>query len=150
MWDERSERELPRTKIFVIFWSRNHLKTQGCIREIKQAAGLVDSGLLRPLVLRLDDCPISWTEEFPEADKAIFEALSKALDYRNSHPNTSVDHARELVARSPIRSCRPITHGCRDRKFCGRYEPVFRCPMTSFGFTLPHGFRGSTGLAAKL
>ena len=150
VWDEISERELPRAKILVIFWSRNYLKAQGCVREIKQAAGLVDSGLLRPLVLRLDDCPISWTEEFPEADKATFEALGKALNYRTSHPGISVDHARELVARVAEPLLSSDTHGCRDLNFCGRCGPAFRCPMTGFGFTLPHGFRGSTALVAKL
>lgn len=99
MWDEISERELPRAKVFVVFWSRNYLRATGCIREIKQAAGLIESGLLRPLVLRLDDCPISWSEDFTEDDKATFDALSKALDYRTSRPGTSIDHARELVSR---------------------------------------------------
>ena len=50
MWDEISERELPRAKILVIFWSRKYLEAQGCIREIKQAANLLKRKQLRPLV----------------------------------------------------------------------------------------------------
>lgn len=99
LWDEISERELPRAKVLVVFWSRNFLKAQGCIREIKQAAGLLESGLLRPLVLRLDDCPLSWTTDFPEDTKEVFAALQKALDYRTSRENVPLDHAVELVSR---------------------------------------------------
>jgi tetratricopeptide (TPR) repeat protein len=99
MWDEISERELPRTKILVVFWSRKYLEAQGCIREIKQAAGLLDSKQLRPVVLRLDDCPLSWTKDFPEATKEVFSSLGKALDYRTSRENVSVDQALELVSR---------------------------------------------------
>lgn len=99
MWDEISERELPRAKIMVIFWSRNFLKAKGCIREIKQAEGLFERKLLRPLVLRLDDCPLSWTDDFPEDAKEVFSALKKALDYRTSRENVSIDQAIELVKR---------------------------------------------------
>ncbi|MFK0165661.1 tetratricopeptide repeat protein [Rhizobium sp. NPDC090279] len=99
MWDEISQLELPRAKIIVIFWSRKYLEAAGCIREIKQAAGLLDSGRLRPLVLRLDDCPLSWTDDFPESTKEVFASLRSALDFRTSQENVSIDHAIELVSR---------------------------------------------------
>jgi len=99
MWDEISERELPRAKVVVVFWSRKYLEAQGCIREIKQASGLLDSKLQRPLVLRLDDCPLTWTPDFHESTKDVFAALNKALDYRTSHENVSIDHAINLVSR---------------------------------------------------
>lgn len=99
MWDEISQRELPRAKILVVFWSRKYIEAQGCIREIMQAASLLDSKLQRPLVLRLDNCPLTWTEDFPEEAKEIFAALRKALDYRTSRENVSLDHAVELVSR---------------------------------------------------
>lgn len=99
MWDEISERELPRAKILVIFWSRKYLEAQGCIREIKQAANLLKRKQLRPLVLRLDDTPLSWTKDFSENTKEVFDSLKPALDYRTSPKNVSIQRAIELVAR---------------------------------------------------
>lgn len=99
MWDEISQRELPRAKIIVIFWSRRYIESPGCIREIKQAEGLLDREILRPLVLRLDDCPLNWTDEFPERTKSIFESLRSALDFRTSHENVSIDRAVEILTR---------------------------------------------------
>ncbi|WP_444464447.1 hypothetical protein [Rhodobacter capsulatus] len=99
MWDEISGRELPRSKILVVFWSRKYIEAQGCVKEIKQAASLLDGKLLRPLVLRLDDCPLHWTEDFPENTKEVFSALGKALDYRTSRANLPIEVAIQLVSR---------------------------------------------------
>ena len=99
MWNEISADMLPAAKIFVVFWSRNFISASGCIREIEQAEALLRNGSLRPLVLRLDDCPLSWSSEFSDETKGIFSALQAALDYRTSHVNIEIARAASLVAR---------------------------------------------------
>lgn len=99
MWEEISGRELPKAKIVVFFWSRNFLKASGCIKEILQAEGLIEKGLVRPLILRLDDCPLSWSDEFGEETRVVFNALQSALGYRTSHAKLTTKHAIELVLR---------------------------------------------------
>lgn len=97
MWDEISFRELPMTKIIVIFWSERYLIAKGCVRELLQAKDLVRQGGIRPVVLRLDDTPISWTDEQAPAVKPIFEALKDLLDYRTSGPSVTEARAAEIV-----------------------------------------------------
>ena len=99
MWDEISRRELPQSHLFVVFWSKSYIMAQGCLREILQAKDLVQQGLLRPLVLRLDDFPITWKDEVGESAKPVFEALGTMLDYRTSDPRVTVQRAIDLVQR---------------------------------------------------
>ena len=40
MWEEISRRELPLSRLFVVFWSRNYVSATGCVREIVQARDL--------------------------------------------------------------------------------------------------------------
>ena len=100
MWDEISRRELPRSKLLVVFWSENYVNADGCIREILQAKGLVLQGQLRPIVLRLDDFPIKWTKDLDEQHRPVFNALKAMLDYRTSSPNIEVQQAFNLVQRA--------------------------------------------------
>lgn len=99
MWDEISRRELPQSQLFVVFWSKTYITAQGCVREILQAKDLVQRGILRPVILRLDDFPISWKDKLGEITKPVFEALGAMLDYRTSGPNVGVQRAIDLVQR---------------------------------------------------
>jgi hypothetical protein len=99
MWDEISRTELPHSRLLVIFWSKNYITAEGCVREIHQAKDLVQAGRLRPVVLRLDDFPIKWKDELGVDAKPIFEALGAMLEYRTSSPNVSVQQAISLVQR---------------------------------------------------
>lgn len=99
MWDEISRRELPQSQLFVVFWSKNYITGNGCIREILQAKDLAQQGHLRSVVLRLDDFPISWKDELGQDAKPAFQALGTMLDYRTSSPNLTVQQAIDLVQR---------------------------------------------------
>lgn len=99
LWDEISRRELPSSKYFVVFWSKNYPKAGGCVRELRQAAELVTTGLLSPLILRLDDFPITWRDDLPSELSPVFADLAKLLDVRTSRPNITVDDASHLVQR---------------------------------------------------
>jgi hypothetical protein len=99
MWDEISRIELPKSRIFVIFWSKNYVLAEGCVREITQAKELFHQGQLRPIVLRLDEFPIIWGEELGESSKPAFESLRILLDYRTSSPRITVQQAIDLVQR---------------------------------------------------
>jgi len=99
MWEEISRRELPQSQLFVVFWSEAYTSAQGCIREILQAKDLVQQGLQRAVVLRLDDHPITWTEDLGETVKPVFEALRQMLDYRTSSPRVPLQSAIDLVER---------------------------------------------------
>jgi len=99
MWDEISSQELPKSQIIVVFWSEAFSNSSGCIRELSQAKELVQGGRLQPLVLRLDDYPITWTEEISADKKPIFDNLKQLLDFRTSSPNITREHATELVRR---------------------------------------------------
>lgn len=100
MWDEISQRELPKSKILVIFWSGHYLTAEGCVREILQARDLVSQGAVRPVVLRLDDTPISWGNDLDAGVKPVFEALREMLAYRTSSPNVTEANAIEIVGRA--------------------------------------------------
>lgn len=99
MWDEISRKELPQSQLFIIFWSKSYIVAKGCVREILQAKDLVQQGLLQPLVLRLDDTPITWKDEQGEDTKPVFEALGTMLHYRTSSPKVAVQQAIDLVER---------------------------------------------------
>jgi tetratricopeptide (TPR) repeat protein len=99
MWDEIAKREIPQSKLFVVFWSKSYLKAQGCVRELLQAHELVKQGQLRSLVLRLDDFPISWKDEFGDSTKPVFDALKSMLDFRTSSQNIDSTKAFDLVQR---------------------------------------------------
>jgi tetratricopeptide (TPR) repeat protein len=99
MWDEISRRELPQTRLFVVFWSKNYITGEGCVREIQQAKDLINLGQLQAVVLRLDDFPISWNEELGENTKPAYEALGVMLDHRTSSPHLTVHRAIDLVQR---------------------------------------------------
>lgn len=99
MWDEISRDELPTSKYFIIFWSKRYINAKGCIRELRQAAELVESGSISPLVLRIDDFPIVWNEDLPSELKPIFSDLSSMLNIRTSRANIAVEDAVPLVQR---------------------------------------------------
>ncbi len=99
MWEEIARKELPESKIFVVFWSRSYIKASGCIREILQARDLVQRGLLRPVILRLDDLPIIWDHQMGDSAKLVFEALESMLPYRTSSPILGVQRAISIVQR---------------------------------------------------
>ncbi|WP_342629845.1 hypothetical protein AAC691_09315 [Nguyenibacter vanlangensis] len=99
MWDEISHKELPQSQIFIIFWSKSYIAATGCVREILQAKDLVQKASLKPLVLRLDDTPITWQDDHEEDGKPVFEALGTMLQYRTSSPKVTVQQAIDLVER---------------------------------------------------
>ncbi|WP_374393983.1 tetratricopeptide repeat protein [Tabrizicola sp.] len=98
MWDEIGLQELPKARVFVVFWSRNYPSSVGCVREIEQAASLYRLGLVKPVIARLDDYPISWRDGMDEALKPVFEALRPLADYRASEANASVQKAVSLIS----------------------------------------------------
>lgn len=98
MWDEIGLEELPNSKVVVIFWSKEFPESPGCVREIKQAATLYRSGSHIPVILRLDDYPLSWREGMNEGQKPVFDALKPLADFRASNPNVSVERARALIS----------------------------------------------------
>jgi hypothetical protein len=99
LWDEISRRELPSSRYFIAFWSKDYVRAEGCVRELRQAAELIASGTLSPLILRLDDFPITWRDDLPSELKPVFSDLSRLLDVRTSRPNISVADASDLVER---------------------------------------------------
>lgn len=99
LWDEISRRELPSSKYFIVFWSANYVRAKGCTRELRQAAELVAGGTLSPLILRLDDFPITWSDDLPGDLKPVFSDLRKLLDVRTSRPNVPLADASYLVQR---------------------------------------------------
>jgi tetratricopeptide (TPR) repeat protein len=99
LWDEISRRELPSSKYFIVFWSKGYARAAGCVRELRQAAELVASGTLSPLILRLDNFPITWSGDLPSELKPVFSDLARLLDVRTSRPNIPVDDASHLVQR---------------------------------------------------
>lgn len=99
LWDEISRRELPASKFLIVFWSKDYVSAEGCVRELRQAAELVASGMLSPLILRLDDFPITWSAGLADELKPVFSDLARLLDVRTSRPEISVDDASHLVQR---------------------------------------------------
>ncbi|UWU20937.1 toll/interleukin-1 receptor domain-containing protein [Rhizobium sp. CB3060] len=99
LWDEISRRELPSSNYLIVFWSKDYVRAKGCVRELRQAAELVASGTLSPLILRLDDFPIIWSDELPGELKQVFSDLAPLLEVRTSRPNIPVDDASHLVQR---------------------------------------------------
>lgn len=99
MWDEISRRELPISKYLIIFWSKNYVNAQGCIRELRQAVELTQKGTLSSLILRLDEYPITWNDTLPVDVKPVFADLSRLLDVRTSRSNIPVEDAGQLVQR---------------------------------------------------
>lgn len=98
MWDEIGLEELPNSKVLVIFWSRNFPESPGCVREIKQAARLYRSGSHIPVILRLDDYPLSWREGMDEDQKLVFDALKPLADYRASDSGVTAEQAKALIS----------------------------------------------------
>lgn len=98
MWDEIALQELPKAKVFVVFWSQNYLKSDGCVREIVQAASLYRLGLLKPVIVRLDEYPLTWRDGMDESLKPVFEALKSLADYRASAQNANVTQARSIIS----------------------------------------------------
>ena len=99
MWDEISRRELPKSRVIIVFWSRNFVKAGGCLRELRQARTLVREGRLACLVLRLDEYPITWKDGLDEETREAFQDLEPFLDIRTSAPKVEVDRAISLVQR---------------------------------------------------
>lgn len=104
LWDEIALQELPKARIFVVFWSSRYPKSGGCVREILQAAELCRAGHLQPVVLRLDDYPITWPKDWteekgpPADERKVFDALKMLLDRRTSDPSVSTERATRLLA----------------------------------------------------
>ena len=98
LWDEIGLEELPKAKLFVVFWSRNFSASDGCVREIKQASGLYRSGLIKPVIVQLDDYPLFWKDDMDPNLKPVFKALKPLADYRASEPNASVQRAKAMIA----------------------------------------------------
>lgn len=98
VWDEIALQELPKAKVFVVFWSKAYSASEGCAREIIQAAALYRLGLLTPVIVRLDDYPLSWRDGMEQDLKPVFEALKPLADFRASEQNTSVAQAKALVS----------------------------------------------------
>lgn len=99
LWDEISRCELPSSKYFIIFWSRNYAEGEGTVRELRQAAELVTSGTLSSFILRLDDFPITWEDDLPVEFKQVFSDLAPFLNVRTSRPNIALDDAKHQVQR---------------------------------------------------
>jgi TIR domain len=59
MWQEEAD-ALRASTVLVIFWSKNYLKKQGALREIRLAVELLEQRKLgHPLIVRLDDTPLT-------------------------------------------------------------------------------------------
>lgn len=99
LWDEISRRELPSSKYLIVFWSKDYVTAKGCLRELRQAAELVASGTLSPLILRLDEFPIAWSDDLSNELKPVFSDLARLLSVRASRPNIPLDDASHLVQR---------------------------------------------------
>jgi tetratricopeptide (TPR) repeat protein len=99
LWDEISRREIPASKFFIVFWSKDYVTATGCVRELSQAAELVADGMLSPLILRLDDFPITWNDALPSELEPVYSDLKRLLDVRTSRPNITRDDANHLVQR---------------------------------------------------
>ena len=100
MWDEISHRELPHSKLFVVFWSKNYVSATGCIKEIVQAEKLVEQGRLKTLIIRLDDYPIFWSKDMAPESKVVFDALKPMLSNRTSSVGASSRQAITLIQRA--------------------------------------------------
>ena len=76
-------------------------RSQGSLVEgnVEEAAELVAGGTLSPLILRLDDFPITWSDDLPGELKPVFLDLARLLGVRTSRPNIPVDDASHLVQR---------------------------------------------------
>lgn len=99
-WDEIARQEIPQSRIFVVFWSEHYPRKAGCVRELEQAQALVAAGRLTPIVLRLDDTPISWSNSQGADSQRAFEFLQPLLSgHRTSDPNVSMQHASEIITR---------------------------------------------------
>lgn len=98
MWDEIALEELPKAKVFVVFWSGHYPVSAGCVKELLQASALYQSSALKPVILRLDDHPIHWKEGMDPNVKPVFDALKTLLDFRASDPRVSIEQAKALIA----------------------------------------------------
>lgn len=97
MWDEIGLEELPKAKLFVVFWSQHFSASDGCIKEIKQASELYLSGLIRPVIIRLDNYPLFWKDGMGVDLKPVFKALKPLADYRASESDASVQRAKSMI-----------------------------------------------------
>ncbi|MND84626.1 hypothetical protein D3C87_1062350 [compost metagenome] len=98
MWDEIAQEELPKAKVFIIFWSKDYPVSTGCVKEIVQASALFQSGAIKPVIVRLDDYPLHWKEGINPDLKPVFDALKPLLEFRASDPWATVEQARTLIA----------------------------------------------------
>ncbi len=97
MWREISDKELANAKFFVVFWSANYVKALGCVRELAAAKQRVKDEALVPLVLRLDNYPIKFSDGLGEDVRQIFADLDALLDFRTSRINMNTNDAVSLV-----------------------------------------------------
>ena len=98
MWEEISERELPSSKLVVVFWSKNFSTSKGCLRELKQASTLKRLGLVDTLVIRLDHFPIFWKQKKGNRLREVYQDLEPLLASR-----TTTSQCDTLTAASDLR-----------------------------------------------
>ncbi|WP_156169925.1 toll/interleukin-1 receptor domain-containing protein [Aurantiacibacter luteus] len=96
LWEEIAERALPESRLYVAFWSKHFVTAPGAVAELHQAAQLARQGVLKPLVLRLDDYPIKYDPALG-VPRDIFDSLDSILDVRTSRTSINVQDARHLV-----------------------------------------------------
>lgn len=99
LWDEISEKILPKCQYFVVFWSKNFPLAGGCVKELKQAAAMADANAIYPLIIRLDDYPITSSEDLLGNQKEIFASLKSLLNVRTSGKNISKPDSLDLIQR---------------------------------------------------
>ncbi|WP_156360294.1 tetratricopeptide repeat protein [Sphingomonas sp. Leaf226] len=100
IWDEIEKDELPFSKAFVIFWSKDYVKNTGTIRELNFAGRQLEHGLLKDFaIVRCDDTPIFEAEASTAGhdDLAPFQALRPFLKHVRADRPPSAEHAEAII-----------------------------------------------------
>jgi tetratricopeptide (TPR) repeat protein len=99
-WERIANDEIPKSKIFVVFWSENYVKKPSCIRELEQASELVRQGYLKPLVFRLDNTPIKQAGDCSDEQAKVFRLMDNLIeDHNTSSLCVNEGRAVEILAR---------------------------------------------------
>lgn len=112
IWEEIEKDELPFTKAFIIFWSRDYIKNVGTIRELHFAGRQLERGLLRDFaIVRCDDSPLFEADALSAGfdDFAPFHALKPFLRHVRADRPPSMEHAEAIVDHVVARVERQIT-----------------------------------------
>lgn len=96
LWQEIEKEQLPYSKMFVVFWSKNYLNSENCIKELEIAAEMKRQSAITPLVIRLDHHPISYSKNLRQK-KRDFQTFGTLLSHRTSKPQCNLDSAEKLV-----------------------------------------------------